>query len=135
VDPDHGTDDAAVLAANLAFYDAFEARDLDAMGRVWERSDRVVCTHPGWPILRGWDQVRASWAALMQGPQRLQFILTDVRVDVLGDSAWVTLEENLLDGGQGGTVAAVNWFVRHPDGWLLVGHHGSSVLARVAPPG
>ena len=123
-----------MLAVNQAFYDAFESRDLDAMEAVWEPSDRVVCTHPGWPTLHGWPQVRSSWAALMAGPQRLQFILTAVSVQVLGESAWVTLEENLLDGSSGGTVAAVNWFVRVGDGWRMVGHHGSSVIARFAPP-
>jgi ketosteroid isomerase-like protein len=124
-----------VVAANQTFYDAFERRDLAAMDAVWENSERVVCTHPGWPILRGWTQVRASWAALMNGPQRLQFILTNLEVEVAGDTAWVTLEENLLEGGSGGTVAAVNWFARHDDGWLLIGHHGSSVVARIEPPG
>lgn len=123
-----------MLAANQAFYDAFEARDLAAIERAWETSGRVVCTHPGWPTLRGWQQVRASWAAILTGPQRLQFILTGTTVEVLGDTAWVTLEENLLEGGSGGTVAAVNWFVRHPDGWRMVGHHGSGVVARFAPP-
>src|SRR5438132_14251965 len=34
--------------ANRAFYGAFEARDLEAMGHVWERSGRVTVTHPGW---------------------------------------------------------------------------------------
>ena len=43
-----------VKAANAAFYEAFEARDMDAMSEVWEHSDRVVCTHPGWQALR-WD--------------------------------------------------------------------------------
>jgi ketosteroid isomerase-like protein len=129
-----GGAEAEVLAANQAFYDAFESRDLEAMAAVWERSHRAVCTHPGWPTLRGWDQVQASWAALFQGPQRLQFILTGTTVDVVGDAAWVTVEENLLEGSSGATVAAVNWFVRHPDGWRLVGHHGSSIIARFAPP-
>ena len=75
----------AVAAANQAFYEAFEARDLDAMSDVWEHSDRVSCSHPGWGVLRGWGQVAASWMALFQGPQRLQFILTDERVEVEGD--------------------------------------------------
>jgi ketosteroid isomerase-like protein len=132
--PPSGGDEAAVLSANQAFYDAFEARDLEAMSRVWEASSRVVCTHPGWPTLRGWPQVRASWDALMSGPQRLQFIVTNAAVEVLGDTAWVTLEENLLEGGTSGTVASVNWFVRHDGGWKLVGHHGSSVVARFSHP-
>ena len=42
---------AEVLECNQSFYDAHEARDLGAMGAVWEHSDRSCCIHPGWPIL------------------------------------------------------------------------------------
>jgi ketosteroid isomerase-like protein len=118
-----------VLRANRAFYDAFEARDLDAMSEVWEHSDRVVCTHPGWRILRGWGAVSGSWFALFGGPQRLQFILTNQAVSVAGDLAWVSLDENLLGERVSGTVAAVNVFVRSDDGWKLVVHHASPVAA------
>lgn len=134
MEPHRDRDEAAVLAANQCFYDAFEARDLEAMAAVWEPTDQAVCTHPGWPTLRGWDQVRSSWAALMGGPQRLQFIVTNAVVDLRGDTAWVTLEENLLEGGNSATVATVNWFTRRGDGWRMVGHHGSTVVARIAPP-
>src|SRR4051794_15979367 len=37
----------AVLAANSAYYEAFEMCDMDAMSDVWEHSDRATCTHPG----------------------------------------------------------------------------------------
>jgi ketosteroid isomerase-like protein len=120
--------EATVLAANQAFYAAFEARDLGAMDAVWEPSDRVLCTHPGWPTLRGRDVVMQSWDGLFRGPQRLQFILTNETVAVQGDTAWVALDENLLDQGPGGTVAALNVFVAAGDRWLMVAHHGSSVV-------
>ena len=123
-------DDAAVRAANRAFYDAFEARDIDAMSDVWEHSDRVVCTHPGWRTLHGWGEVSASWYALFRGPSGLQFILTEERVELAGDTAWVTVDENLIGEQLGGTVAAVNVFVRDGgDTWRMVLHHGSPVSA------
>ncbi|MPY95265.1 MAG: DUF4440 domain-containing protein [Acidimicrobiia bacterium] len=125
--PERNPDAEDVLAANQAFYDAFEAADLDAMSALWEHGDRVVCTHPGWPMLRGWGQVAASWFAIFGGPQRLQFILTDPVVEVLGDAAMVSVAENLLSGSAGSTVAALNVFVRSPEGWQLVAHHGSPV--------
>lgn len=123
------TPSGAVLAANEAFYAAFEARDIDAMDAVWEHSDRVVCTHPGWARLRGWEAVRASWARLFAGPQRLQFVLTTVDVEVVADAGWVHLDENLLDGGATATVAALNVFHRDADGrWRMIVHHGSTVV-------
>ena len=128
--PDADRDAHVVLAVNRAFYEAFESRDLDAMSDLWEHSDRVTCTHPGWGVLRGWGKVAASWMALFQGPQQLQFILTDERVDLEGDVAWVTVDENILEEDSGATVAAVNIFVRHPSGWKVVAHHGSGLVSR-----
>jgi ketosteroid isomerase-like protein len=123
-------DAGAVSEANQAFYEAFEAADLDAMSDLWEHSDRVSCVHPGWTSLQGWGPVAASWAALFQGPQRLQFILTNERVQVDGDTGWVTVDENIIGAEAGATVAALNVFVRGGAGWRMVAHHGSAVVAR-----
>lgn len=123
-------DEAAVRAAHRAFYDAFEGRDLDAMSEVWEHSDRVLCTHPGWQTLRGWGAISGSWFALFDGPNPLQFILTDEVVVVEGDTAWVSVDENLIGADIGATIAALNLFHRHEGRWRLVAHHGSPVAPR-----
>jgi ketosteroid isomerase-like protein len=120
---------ADVLAANQAFYDAHERRDLDAMRSVWEHSDRVVCVHPGWPILRTWPQVEESWRRILQGPGHNQFILTNEAVAIDHDLAWVTVDENLVDRGATGTVTATNLFALVDGTWKLVVHHGSPVVA------
>lgn len=123
----------AVLAANRAFYAAFESRDMDAMSDVWEHSDRAACVHPGWNRLNGWAAISASWFALFQNGQQLQFIITNERVDMApsGDLAWVSCDENILSDEVGGTVAALNVFVREDGDWRLVVHHGSSVAGRI----
>lgn len=123
-----------VRGANASFYAAFESGDLDAMSDVWEHNDRVTCTHPGWPVLRGWGAVAASWVALFQGPQQLQFILTDEVIEIEGNVAWVTVDENILDLDSGSTVSSLNVFVRADGGtapvWMMVAHHGSAVAPR-----
>ena len=119
---------AEVLATNQAFYDAHEARDIDAMRAVWEHTDRVVCIHPGWPMLRTWSHVEDSWRRILGGPGRNQFILTNEAVSIQGDVAVMTLDENLVDVGGTGTVAATNIYTRSAAGWLLVVHHGSPVM-------
>ena len=129
-DPPDDDEVAAVLAANRAFYDAHERREIDAMSAVWEHDDRTVCIHPGWPILRTWRAIERSWQQIFAGPGRNQFILTNEAVAIDGDLAWVTLEENLVDTGTTGTIAATNVFARSDDGWKLVVHHGSPVMAR-----
>ncbi|MBV8950591.1 MAG: nuclear transport factor 2 family protein, partial [Actinobacteria bacterium] len=118
-----GNDDEAVAAVNAAYYAAFEARDLDAMAEVWERTDRATVTHPGWPTLHGWPKVAGSWDAIFRNTPYIQFFLTDERVDVMGDTAWVVVEENILQAvGAGGAVqqqelsearvAAINVYTR-----------------------
>ena len=118
---------AAVLAANRAFYDAFEASDLDAMSDLWLHDDTVFCTHPGWRTLHGWGAIAASWVALFRNGQRLQFIVTAEHAVVAGDAAWVTCDENILGGGGSGTVAALNLFVLRDGQWHMAGHAGSPV--------
>jgi ketosteroid isomerase-like protein len=138
----HGamTADEQVRAANAAYYAAFEAFDLDAMSAAWEHSDRVSVTHPGWPTLRGWARVIGSWEAIFSNTDYIQFVLTDEVVTVVGEVAWVTLDENILqssgspDGGgadteelSGARIAATNVYVRGEEGWQMLLHHGSPV--------
>jgi len=116
-----------ILLANQAFYDAHEQRDLAAMSAVWDHSDRATCIHPGWPILRTWPLIEESWRRIFAGAGRNQFIVTNEQVHVAGDVAWVSLDENLVDGGMTGTIAATNMFVRTGTDWKMILHHGSPV--------
>jgi ketosteroid isomerase-like protein len=136
-----------VAEANLAFYGAFEARDLGAMGEVWEQSGRVAVTHPGWPTLRGFEKVLSSWRAIFANTPYIQFFLTDEEVTVDGDVAWISLYENILQevpgsGDEGrqpelgdSRVAATNVFCRTDGRWRMVIHHGSPVARGFQPDG
>ena len=127
------TEEESVRAANSAFYAALEARDLDAMADVWEHSDRIVVTHPGWPMLRGWARVAASWDAIFRNTGYIQFVLTDEQVTLAGDAAWITLDENILqtassDELSGSQATTINVFARDEDAhWRMVVHHASPV--------
>ena len=129
------TDLEFLMAANTGFYDAFEHRDFDAMSDLWGHHADASCTHPGWSTLKGWASISASWATLLANPQRLQFILTNVRAVINGDTGWVTCDENILDGPGSSTVAACKVFIRDaaaPHGWRLLLHHGSVVHASLS---
>ncbi len=125
-----------VESANTALYEALESADVDRMAAVWDDAepDALVCVHPGWPMLRGRVSVLRSWSAVMANTDYIQFVLTDVAVSVVGDTAIVTCTENVLtsaDVGDGAAAVATNVFVRRADGWRLVVHHGSPVLGRL----
>ena len=62
------------VAAEAAFYAAFEARDLDAMLAVWDSSDSIVCIHPMAAPLNGRGPVAAGWQSIFEaaGQFRIQ---------------------------------------------------------------
>lgn len=122
--------DDAVLAANQAFYDAFETRSVGAMDEVWEHGDDVICVHPGWRALIGWADVRRSWINLLANEEHLQFILTEAEVLRRGEMAIVRGYENiLLRGTPQGSVSVLNIFARQADGsWRMVAHHAAPVM-------
>jgi ketosteroid isomerase-like protein len=132
---------AAVRAANLAFYRAFEALDLAAMERLWARDASASCLHPGWPLCAGWDEVRASWATIFANTGTMRFDVADERIDVRGPLAWVVCVERIRSTGPEGeamvgAVIATNVFRQEGGAWRLVHHHGSPHVARrtQAPP-
>ena len=124
------SDAGAVIAANQGFYEAFGSLDIAEMSKVWEISDRVMCIHPGWRLLTGWDQVGRSWEAIFHNSTLMHFNITETKVIVQGDFACVSCVENItsvVDGNASGfAVRATNVFVRHEDRWMMVHHHGSS---------
>jgi ketosteroid isomerase-like protein len=126
------SDAAAVEAANARFYRAFETLDIDEMEQVWVHAERARCVHPGWPLLGGWEAVRASWQTIFENTEEMRFTLSDVTVDVDADLAWVTCTENILSEVAGRVsvtaILATNLFERTAAGWRLVHHHASHVL-------
>ncbi|MGH7321764.1 MAG: nuclear transport factor 2 family protein [Candidatus Rokuibacteriota bacterium] len=128
------SNETEVADANARFYRAFETLDTGTMAAVWAHGDHVKCVHPGWPLLTGWDAVRTSWENIFANTQEMRFTISDVRVVVAGDAAWVTCTENILSEVQGRlsvtAILATNVFERQADGWRMVHHHASHVLAR-----
>jgi ketosteroid isomerase-like protein len=137
------TDRAALLELNEALYSAFENADLDKMDALWADgglADSVVCVHPGWPTLRGRDEVMRSWAMIMANTSYIQFVLTEVEVALAGETAVITCVENIITAADdepgadptafaGAKGVATNVFRRTDAGWRLWVRHGSPVLS------
>jgi ketosteroid isomerase-like protein len=123
---------ADVQAANARFYRSFETLDLAEMEQVWARGEHVQCIHPGWPLLTGWEAVRASWEAIFKNTAEIRFTISDVRAAVLGNLAWLTCTENILSETRGQlsatSVLATNLFERADGAWLMIHHHASHIL-------
>ena len=119
----------AVKAVNLRFYEAFGSLDIAEMQQVWETSPRAMCLHPGWRLLTGWEEIRASWEGIFRNTTLMHFNITDTQVVVQGDCAWVSCVENIssvIDGRASNFgIQATNVLVRSDDGWRIVHHHAS----------
>jgi ketosteroid isomerase-like protein len=126
--------------AALAFYQAFEARDVDAMMAAWAEDEDIVCVHPGGPRLVGYEAVRVGWEQLFAGDTKLSFRLEQIVViETVGLALQSAIEHVTIgsDPKPRGAAIATNVFLRTPTGWRVVVHHSSPAPAAavVAPAG
>jgi len=126
--------------AALAFYQAYEAKDLEAMMAAWAEDEDIVCVHPGGPRLVGYDAVRAGWEQLFSGETKLSFRLDEIVVIETVGLAMQSAIEHVTVGSDPkprGAAIATNVFLRTPSGWRVVVHHSSPApaMAVVAPAG
>lgn len=122
-DPD-GSDEAGVLAANAAFYDAFRGESLAAMDALWSRRAPVTCIHPGWPALFGRARVMASWRAIFEsGAPAIR--CASPTAHLLGDAAFVICVELVAEG----RLCATNLFAREDGAWRMVHHQAGPMTA------
>jgi ketosteroid isomerase-like protein len=114
--------------AAVAFYQAFEARDIEAMMSVWAEDEEILCIHPGSGRHVGYDAVRAGWEQIFAGDERLTFRLDEViTIETVGLAMQSAVEQVSVgsDGTPRGTALATNVFMRTPSGWRMVMHHAS----------
>jgi len=126
--------------AALAFYQAFEAKDLDAMMATWAEDEDIVCVHPGGPRLVGYEAVRIGWEQLFAGETKLSFRLDEIVVIETVGLAMQSAVEHVTVGNDPkarGAAIATNVYLRTPLGWRIVVHHASAAPAAavVAPAG
>ena len=111
-----------------AFYEALEAADLEAMMEVWAEDEEVVCVHPGWPRLSGFEQIRENWAKIFASGERLKLQLS-VPVCTQGMMLAVhSLHENILVAGEKAPrppVVTTNVYLHTASGWRMIVHHAS----------
>jgi ketosteroid isomerase-like protein len=125
------TDDRAVLAANQAFYRAFERKDMAAMQAVWSKGTGSLCIHPGRLALRGWEAIGSSWEKIFTNTSYLEIEVEVISSEINGAIAYVVVLEKLFQvvGNQRvqAQSMATNIFECMAQGWYLVHHHGSPV--------
>ncbi|NLY92416.1 MAG: nuclear transport factor 2 family protein [Myxococcales bacterium] len=122
----------AVLDVNQAYYDAFLARDADAMERIWALSAPVACMHPGLAPIVGRAEVMRSFRGIFAHPEAPSIVCSQARAHVLGTSAYVTCLEGTR--GEAPRLAATNVFTLENGRWRLVHHQAGPLTAPYPAP-
>jgi ketosteroid isomerase-like protein len=121
-----------VLAANAAFYRAFEKKDIEAMSDVWSKGTGSCCIHPGRNALRGWQEIRTSWEQIFKNTAYLEINPDIISTELTDNFAYLVLVENVLQviGGRRleASSIATNVFQLLGGKWYLVHHHGSPIM-------
>lgn len=116
--------------AELAFYDALERNDIDAMMGVWLETDGIVCVHPGASRLQGMREIKAGFSQMFEEPSpMMDFTLADMSCQTVGDLSIHTVrEEILVDGQLASVMLATNIYQKTAGGWRMLLHHASPEL-------
>ena len=113
----------AVLAANRAFYDAFNAKDTEAMAEIWAEGE-VTCIHPHHAVIAGRAAVLETWRQILTNPDQGRIVFAAERPRIGGDIGVIAGRELVA----GVPIAATNVFLRSGGRWRMIHHHGSPVL-------
>ena len=117
------------IAINEKFYKAFNARDLDAMKSVWSSQGNVICVHPGWSTLNGFEPIMESWQGIFKNSGNMDIQVSDVTVTASEGLAWVSCVEKLYTIASNGVLASkvfsTNLFQLNEGSWKMIMHHAS----------
>ncbi|MCF4967451.1 YybH family protein [Nostoc sp. CMAA1605] len=121
-----------VLAANTAFYRAFEKKDIDAMSNVWSKGTGSCCIHPGCDALRGWQEISISWEQIFKNTAYMEINTDILNIELVDSLAYLSVIENVLQVVRGKRLEArsiaTNIFQLLGGKWYLVHHHGSPIM-------
>jgi ketosteroid isomerase-like protein len=131
--------------SNSRFYKAFEGLSIEKMELVWKHSDDAICIHPGWEMFTSRTAIRESWVRVFENTKMMKFFITNVKIKAFEKIAVVVCLENIdsvmEDKNNMRTgVIATNIFDKqnvnnnkYNNEWLMIHHHGSSVVNYIAP--
>ncbi len=126
---DAHTEDALVGALE-SFCSAFEARDPEAVTRLFAPDPDIVVVTSEEALLRGPDELRAFLRAYVRGPTTYSWTWDSREVSSAGAVAWLLAEGTETaateDGEENHPYRMTLVCERRDDRWLLVQIHGSS---------
>jgi len=126
---EHTAPDHAPLASLVAFYQAFNARDLEALARNWATGEEPSMDNPIGGVRRGWPDIRAGYERLFGGPAHVYVEFhdytetagADFHLFVGRERGYCLSNGNRLDL----RIRTSRLFARRDGVWRQLHHHGS----------
>lgn len=124
-----GHDPGGPLAALIAFYRGFNARDLDSLAGTWLDGADPSMSNPIGGLRRGWPSIREGYARLFQGPARVTVAFHDFTMQGDDRACLFVGREKGRCAWPGGEITlrirTTRWFVHRNGTWRQLHHHGS----------
>ena len=114
-----------LLFANETFYVAFSERDIQQMRSLWRKSDDILCIHPGWGALRGYNDVLESWTLILGAPEKTKITPINPIATIAGAVGSVVCLEQI----ENNYLIATNLFLFEDKSWLMIHHHAGPTSA------
>jgi len=112
--------------AEIAFYEAIERADIQALGKVWSLDDNIVCIHPGATRIEGRVQVLESFSEMFADSPSISFSISDaLQTESDGLAIHLVREEIEIDGQLVSIMVSTNIFHIEDGGWRMLLHHSS----------
>ncbi len=109
------------------FYEAFQRGDAEVMAALWADGD-VICVHPGYGPLVGYDTVTRSWAAIFDNVEGHDVEVRPIKCTVSDELAvHVVVEKVSTNEVVAALVLATNIYRKFDQGWMMIEHHGSVI--------
>ena len=117
------------LDALIAFYRAFNSRDLDALAANWAEADAASMSNPIGGIRRGWPAIREGYGKLFAGPASVTVTFHDFTSQGGGDWPLFVGREKGVCRTPGTVIdlrfRTTRWFTKSNGRWRQLHHHGS----------
>jgi len=124
-------DKEQILTINELFYKALGTRDLELMKEIWVQDERAGCVHPGWTILRSWENIFQSWENVFDPRDQVDINLSHINLSINKTHAWLTCVQEMVyikrEPSTFNLSQSTNVFEKNENGWLMILHHASPI--------
>ena len=118
------------LQVEDSFYRAFRNRSVDLMKEVWDKTDEVICIHPGSPRIYSFELIIASWKHIFSAQSATMINLSDPIYKLQKDVSIHYVKETLSANDKSVvSVYATNIYKQTNEGWKMIAHHASPAFA------